>query len=430
MIKRIAHKLWPLLVHLANQLMEITENGLNSLVDLISEKDHSHKASFDRESSILSRLHRGFNLTGKSIDFSLSAQGVLVNGNTGSGKSTVACIRSILTVNGSQVIFDPSGELFEKTSGALAEQGVHILQVNWCDPQNSQCFNPLTRAQTLSQKTKLASQLMSFATKKGEKDFWSSSAINALVIVMRIVCLLPVEYRHLHQVAVFLDVISSTASRQELNKLMAILSDQDPGLFEQYESLLASGESTLPGILASAKTAVSMFLLDENLAAVTARDTMEDFMKLRRKKTALFVHSATTSADYYAHISNIFFQQFFEAFFERLPGEDDSYPIFFHLDEFPLLRLNTIDLICANCRKYAGNMMVVTQDAENQLTANYGREKAEAILSNLRTKLFLSASLKTATSLEQELGQFEYEDPKTKQKRLRPLLSKSEIMQL
>ncbi len=410
----------------AGQIFELLESLLSGLVELISETDHSLNASFDKESSILSRSNQGFCLTPKRISQSLSAQGVLVNGNTGSGKSTITVIPSILSTYGSQLIFDVSGELHEKTSGSLHSDGVAIKQINWNNPYQTQFFNPLLRCTTLSQKTKLATQLVSQHIKEGQKDYWSSSAIGALVSVMRIVCQLPDKYRNLFQVSHVLDLISSEESRKQVNKLVAILEEEDKGLYDKYMSLIESGES-LGGVLASAKNAVQMFALDESLALITSHDTLGDFMAMRKQRTAIYVHSSTTSADYYANMSNIFFNQFFEAFFEKLPNpKDEPHNISFHLDEFPVLRLDNIDVICSVCRKYKGQMMIVCQDAENQISANYGK----AILSNLRTKLFLSTSLSMASQLEQELGKYEYEDTKTGHKLTRSLLTKDQIMQL
>ncbi len=428
-IKKFLFKALEITLYRAGQFLELLESMLSGLVDLISETDHSLNASFDNESSILSKRNQGFCLTPQRISQSLSAQGVLINGNTGSGKSTVSVIPSILSTIGSQLIFDTSGELHEKTSGSLHSDGVAINQINWNDPYQTQFFNPLLRCTSLSQKTKLATQLVSQHIKEGQKDYWSSSAIGALVSVMRIVCQLPDECRNLFQVSHVLDLISSEESRKQVNKLVAILEEEDKGLYDKYMSLIESGES-LGGVLASAKNAVQMFALDESLALITSHDTLGDLMNMRKERTALYVHSSTTSADYYANMSNIFFNQFFEAFFDKLPTKDEPHSISFHLDEFPVLRLDNIDIICSVCRKYKGQMMIVCQDAENQITANYGKAKAQAILSNLRTKLFLSTSLSMATKLEQEIGKYEYEDKKTGHKRIRSLLTKDQIMQL
>jgi type IV secretory pathway TraG/TraD family ATPase VirD4 len=52
-------------------------------------------------------------------------------------------VRSILTVAGSQIIHDPSKELFYKTSGALVEKNSHILQLDFSSPKTSLRFNPI-----------------------------------------------------------------------------------------------------------------------------------------------------------------------------------------------------------------------------------------------------------------------------------------------
>jgi len=104
--------------------------------------------------------------------------------------------------------------------------------------------------------------------------------------------------------------------------------------------------------------------------------------------------------------------------------------VFFHLDELPVLSINSLDVICTNIRKYSGSMMCVTQNAQSQLTARYGN-RADAIISNLRTKVYLSADLNTATALERTLGKYEFKDKQDGNKlKSRALLTADEIMSL
>ena len=423
-------KIKELLARLGTNAAELAEQGLDALIEKLEGKSHTLDARFERESKVLSRTNKGFNLTGKSISSKLSEQGCLVVGGTGSGKSSVSVFRSILTVDGSQFNNDPSKELISSTGGSLQEDGVDVIPIDVARP-NGIYFNPYKRCVTRAELNKLSTQLMHAAS--GRKDFWSQSGIQLLTIIGRGVKQMPEEYQNPYNAYNLLDQMASEERRKDVSKFMAIADETDPGLFDNYEGLiLGSGEEALPGIIASARTAIQQYSLDENLAIFTSKDNLGDFSQWRRKRTAVFVHSSTTRGDYYSGIVSVLASQYADAFFIDLADNEKDLPVFFHLDEIPLLKgLDNLDSIAANLRKYnpGGGLMLVCQDTK-QLESNYGREKAQTILSNLRTKLYLSTSLETAEKLSRELGKYEYTDPKTKHKKQRPLLTPDEIMQL
>ncbi|HAD97539.1 MAG TPA: hypothetical protein DCG19_09040 [Cryomorphaceae bacterium] len=426
-MKTILHTFWTLFQNFGAWLLESTESILDNALDNLVGKDHSLKAKFASESSILSRRHNGFCLTGtKSISPELSRTGVLINGGSGSGKSTIAGIPSCLQDNGSKIIHDPSGELYEKTSGFLESQGYTIIRIDWSDANHSHRFNPLHRATTLSHYSKLATQLVEASSEK-KKDFWNASAISLLVTVFRIVKLLPKEYQTLREAAHIVDLLQGTG-HQEVDRLVATVCDRDPGLFDKYASLMGNSENTRSGILASASTALKMYDLDEHIIRVTSTDTLGDFKQWRKEKTVVYIHSSTVNMDYYAPLSSIFLTQYFESFFESLPDNNDL-NMSFILDETPILTIN-LSILAANVRKYAGSIAVFCQDAENQLTTSFGREGARSILSNLKTKLYLTASLDTAQALSKELGSYQYQDKETGHQKTRPLMTVDEIMTL
>jgi type IV secretory pathway TraG/TraD family ATPase VirD4 len=418
-----------LFLQFLEQMLYLLELFTDWLISILSNSDDSF-GRFGETYRVLKRKNSGFTLTGKSISKELSTQGVLINGTTGSGKSTISVIPSILNVDGSQVNHDPSGELKHKTAGFLQSQGVRVMTVDFKNWQSSEGYNPLHRTHSLKDLNLLAHQLMSHTTKSDKKDFWSTSGSAALVVALRFTKQLPKGYCNLFNTCAILDALSDNGQRKTLSQLAIYLDEFDTGLYDQYQSLVSNASETMQGILANARSAVQMFQLDESLARVTSTDCIGSFSELRDQQTALFLHSSTTNGDYYAGISSIFFQQFFDHLFEYLPSED-SQTLFFHLDEAPLLKsLDHLDLVCANIRKYNGGIMLVTQDAENQLASSFGKEKAQSILTNLRTKVYLSASLSQATKLESELGFKEVEDSKTGRKTKEPLLNRNQIMRL
>ncbi len=405
-------------------------NGLQDLLAHLDKDKHRLKGELMPSDKVLSSRHKGFNLNGKNISPELSRQGVLINGETGSFKSAGAVIRSILTVNGSQIIHDPSSELHQKTSGALAKRGYTILQLDFAKPTRSLRYNPIERANTRSQITQLATQLVTINgdDKTEDASFWNQKAIEVLYILISIVKTQEKKYQTLYQVASLLDQMQSKETAPLVDKLFAKYAPNDE-LFTKYSSVVSQSPNTLSSVLASAQTAVQIFSLDENIAEITASDTIGEFKDLRIQGTCLYIHSSTSKMRYYSKITSIFLSQYFESFFEELPTEDME-DVYFHLDETPILSIGSLDIIAANIRKYRGALMLVCQNAKAQLTAKYGK-RADAILSNLRTKVYMSTDLNTATALEITLGRYEFNDDQDYNRlKSRSVLNADEIMSL
>ncbi|WP_339883558.1 type IV secretory system conjugative DNA transfer family protein [Polaribacter vadi] len=418
-----------------NKIQPILENGfellVNSLEDLVAYLDpnkHRLKGAFMPERKILSKRNKGFNINGKSISPKLSMQGVLVNGETGSGKTVNVVIRSILTVCGSQIIHDPSKELFFKTSGALLQKLYRILQLDFTSPKTSLRFNPMLRANTKSQITQLATNLVTIGANEREADsFWNTKAIEVLYVLISILKTQEIQYQTLTNVAYLLDVLQSKDSKTLVDHLFAKYADE--GLFVKYTSISSQSTNTFSSIVSTAQSAVQIFALDENIAEITSSDTIGDFDSIRNELTALYLHSSTAKMRYYSKITSIFLSQYFENFFEELPAPEME-DVFFHLDETPILSIGSLDIIASNIRKYRGALMCVCQNAQSQLTAKY-QKRAEAVISNLRTKIYLSADLQTATALERTIGKYEFVDKQDNDKlKNRSVLTADEIMSL
>ena len=107
---------------------------------------------------------------------------------------------------------------------------------------------------------------------------------------------------------------------------------------------------------------------------------------------------------------------------------DTDQDVLCHWDEMPLLTIHNVDVIASNIRKYRGGLLMVCQDAKNQLEAKYGKNTAQSILSNLRTKVYYSANLSTARDLEVELGKYEYSPEGSSTKKTRSVLTTDEIL--
>lgn len=401
-----------------------TDEYLSELIESQNPDRHRHQGQLLPSRSVLLDEHDGFNLCGRGIDKKLSYQGVLINGEAGSFKTSGAIITSILMVQGSQMIHDPSGELYEKSSATLAQKGFRILRLDFSNPTQSIGFNPLSRLQNLSDISGFAHSLVN----NNEKDnFWNTKASELLVVVISAVKSLSPHLQTMSNVCYLLDLLQVNHHKEQLDEFFTDYLDTK--LFTKYASLMSNSSTTLSSIVSTGQTACQLFDLDENIQYICATDTVGDFSVLRKQPTALFIHTSTAKMNYYSKISSVFFNQFFNSFFDHLPDESDL-DMYFHIDEAPVLNINNLDVICSNIRKYRGAVMLVCQNAHSQLESVYGK-KSESILANLRTKVYYSCDLPTAQNLEQVLGKYDFEDVQDNDRlKSRSVLTADEIISL
>ena len=398
--------------------------------EYLTPKKNEPSGEFAPESSILnSRSNKGFNITGrKRISRELSSMGVLISGTTGSYKSSVSVTSSMLSYAPEPIsilVNDPSQELRKKTSGAHLKFGKKIIIIDWCNSKNSASFNPLTFAPEdnfLSYLTKLATKLMNHGGTGNADPFFNQNATRLLVVVFQILRHTP-KYNNLFNAYLLLQKLITKEGQLLMNKLVALYSETDPELYESYAGIVGQADKTLSSAISSASVAISEFYLDNELAIITSKTTI-DLANIRKFPHSIYIHSSTSNQKYYSKISSTFFQIFFDQFFAKLPEKNDLDTSII-CEEFALLEISGFDSICANIRKYRGNIMCVVQNVQ-QIFKKYP-QAAESILSNLRTKLFLSADLSLAEKLERQLGTVQYETKKNGE-RHRPLLSKDEIM--
>ena len=405
--------------------LEKIDDKMDDLLEQQNPNKHRLKGTLQKSKNILFDHHDGFNLCGKSISTELSFQNVLLNGESGSYKTAGGIIRSILTVQGSQIIHDPSSEIYNKTSEALSLMGYRILRLDFSTPNQSLGYNPLERVHTLSDISNLATNLVQDSDKPN--SFWSSKGIELLTVIISVVKNLEPKYQTMGNVCYILDLIQAQNRPELITEL--IVRNADIKILTKYTSIMNNSSATLSSIVSTAQTAVQVFDLDEGISQITSCDTIGDFSNFRSELTAVFIHSNTAKMHYYSKITSLFLNQYFEHFFKELPQENDL-NVFFHLDETPVLEIKNLDVIASNIRKYRGCLMLVCQNAESQLKSKYG-QTAGAILSNLRTKVYYSSDLATAKMLVEIIGKYDYIDKQDNDRmKIKNVMSVDEIVSL
>ena len=410
-------------------LFSILESIITGVCDLVvtaspSKRNENYNADFISPNKVLSSNEKGFCLTGdKCISIKESYSNALVFGGSGSGKSSRILIPSILKMAGysSLCIHDPSGELFERTSGAMKTKGYNIKVLNYANPDYSENFNPLHRVQNISDIKKLSKLLIHTSLGSGGKDpFWNSSAEVLVTLFIRyIIFHTEKQYHTLYNVLCLINAFSG--SPQKVDKLFVQAKDDD--LLSDYKAFVAYDSKMLMSFIATVRTALSIFA-DPQVARVTSSDTI-DFGSFRKDKTILYINNNVNDMKYYSVLSSIFFEQFFASVMSSLPKQNDI-PILFLLDEASSLYLNILPTAISNIRKYNSGILQIYQ-SQGQLFDLYGVPQGRNIIANCFSKVYMSGQpLETARELELILGKYEYKDDENN-RRTRQLLTMDEI---
>lgn len=325
---------------------------------------------------------------------------------TGSGKTTRYVIPNVLQVEGSVVVTDPSGEIFERTSGHLERRGFGIQVLAPGDVGRSERFNPLhfwSKPQELRQ---LATILGMSVQGRSSDPFWSTSAINLLWLSLAALTNVEAEqYVNLGNLRWLLNHFGG--ERRGLDAFMVRhLGDQAPVLAE-YRAFCAQDPKVAASVLSSARAALELWA-DADVARLTARNTV-DVAALRRKPTAIYIVVPEHQIRYFGQLVNLFYS----ACFARClasggdRGSSSDLPVYFFLDEFGNLGyVHDIASVITTLRKRRCSVSLILQEL-SQLRTVYGPDAARTIFSGgCANKLFFSGlDLETALYVEQALGQ-------------------------
>lgn len=390
----------------------------------LPKKKSGYGATFGDPKHILKRVHKGFCLTGqRSLSVKDSYTNTILVGATGSGKSSVVFIPSLLRMNSSFIVHDPSGELAQLATPCLIRRGYTIKTLNFADPEKSDHYNPLYRANSTSEINKVAS-LVIRTTLGGVKGdpFWNLQATALLSLLITLVKGEDRDRQNFRHVRHYLNQLSS----DDAFITRKIAGVNDLTLRAEFGTFQAYDDKVKAGIIATVSSALHIFT-DDAVAEVTSHDTLS-LPDMRLKRTALFIQNPVTDQAYYAMLSSLFFEQLFGELLSRLP-QPWHHDVFCLIDETGVLYLPSLGNVIANIRKYRAGIMAGVQSLA-QLYHLYGHHEARTIINNCFAKMYFTGqSGAMAEELEQTLGRYQYDDDKGRT-HIRPLITRDEIRTL
>lgn len=405
-------------------------NGGLTLIEELCKKESTpnYAAEFGDETDHLSRLNFGYAVTGlKALTKIQSHSNCAVFGPTSSGKSSIVIISSAFSLarsKSSMIFNDPSGEIFQRTSGYLSRKGYKILHLDFSNSSRSETFNPLAKCHTIADIQKVALLIIRNALGQSKSDpFWEQAACALIsLLATYLVFYAEPQYRTLQNVLRLLEKFA--VEPEAIDRIFVQTNDEE--LLSVYQATVVVGDKTLQSIIISARTALNLFCEQE--VCKTTSDNSIDFDLFRREPVALYICNPLKDLMYYKPLSALFIQSLFNHVLSRIPNKDER-SIFFLLDEAATMTFPSLSLTVSNIRKYSAGLLLAMQD-EMALIAQYGQAEAHQIKTNCGCQVYLKGQpLHTCKELSQILGKYTYTDKKG-QDRIRELATPDEIRML
>ena len=170
-----------------------------------------------------------------------SFRNCLVVATTGGGKTSSFIIPNILRLDrASIVITDPSGALYEKTSGDLRRRGFEVLALDPLRLDRSVRYNPLATADTQRAIGETSHILSRSANFSGDK-FWTDGAEDIITILIRCLKRHPnQEYCNLANVQYLLNNFGDGSGIADF-----VAKHADEATYQQFKGFVSSAENTM-----------------------------------------------------------------------------------------------------------------------------------------------------------------------------------------
>lgn len=290
----------------------------------------------------------------KKLNFNILEKGsVLLQGQTGAGKTTKVIIPSVVNIlnhseKSSLLVTDPKGEIFKYTGAIAQNQGYKVSVINLRDNHHSQQWNPLIEIfQTFCAEKNFQYKIENIIekvifngdeNKSGNDEFWKGSACDLGVAILW----------------TYLEILKKTENLKienfNWNNILACINQID--YFTMYAKKLLTSKNLAIQLLESvagkdvANKGAGMFQgykhnLVRSLNKFVTHNTKElmngndiDIINFRKKPTIIYIIFPDEMASKSSFIG-IFIQMVWESLMkENLSETDLNHPCYLLLDEF------------------------------------------------------------------------------------------------
>ncbi len=328
------------------------------------------------------------------------------------------------------VITDPKGELFQRTSGFLANRQytIHCLDFRKMDKDAfnileypAQVYKNVDKEKGLAMLSDIVNMLAEEQRKQAKDRFWPDTAANYLQATGAIMfdCY-PVKQIHIKNWAEF----NNCESVNQLNELLPMIPDGST-VKTALKDTFSSAENTLRSILITASSFLSAFNQNSKLTRMVCHSTFSLQELSEKKKTALYIISDDTTTTSDRIIGMIINQiQTFLVNQAFLNGGKLKYRSNFILEEFTSLSIPNMDKALAAHRSRGIRYFLCVQSLAG-LREKYSYP--EALLANCSNTLFLGS---TEMEMLEEVSRKCGTSPITADGTEKPLISTAELLTL
>ena len=378
---------------------------------LLSRESGARLANNKELSSIFSRSNKGLLINGNDQRISLtdSYEHLAVIAKPGSGKTTAFIVPNVLELGSkecSMIINDPSGEIFQLTSGYLEKQGYRIQILNPENLEQSARFNPfagLTAQDTMEIEQICTSIIM---TKYGadKEPIWNEGAISILEVLAKCLSYSQTQELNLVELNSLITLFGSDGRAIEDWVAENSINPQDYNdrtLWQSWLGIISSNEKMLSSYVTICKTALKQ-LSNPNIQKLLCSDTL-NLQEIRRQKTVIYLNFSEAKQGYYQFIIDLFYIRLISTLMQKKPTVNEL-DIFGLLDEFGNSYIHEFNISINNLRKYRVSLSLIFQGI-SQLSQKYGEQTAKAIKSGIGSYLiYRGGDLDTNSEFSQILG--------------------------
>ena len=367
----------------------------------------------------------------------------LIIGATGSGKTQGVVfpqVRSLAKARESMIITDPKGEIYEKASLMLREQGYQILLLNFRDPQNGSAWNPMTLPYKLYKSGNhdkaiellddLALNILYDDSNKNADPFWEKTSADYFSGV----ALGLFEDAKEDEININSISLATTTGEEKfggstyIKEYFAAKDPASAAAINASSTIMAPTE-TKGSILSVFKQKVKLFASRDNLSEMLSYSSV-DLESIGERPTAVFIVIQDEKKTYHSLVT-ILLKQIYETLISTAQKHGGKLPVRtnFILDEFanmpPLKDVTT--MITAARSRLIRFTMIIQNFA--QLDAVYGKDDAETIRGNCGNIIYLiTTELKALEEISKMCG--EVKSKKDEKTASTPLVTVSDLQRM
>jgi type IV secretion system protein VirD4 len=331
----------------------------------------------------------------------------LIVAPTRAGKGVGVVIPTLLTFNGSAIVLDVKGELFDLSSRARKARGDRVFKFSPIDPKGlTHRFNPVDdvraapKDRQFLEARRLAANLV-VAKNKGAEGFIDGA--RDLFVAGIMACI----ERGTPTIGAVYDLFSQPGEKY---KLFASLAEEtkSPEARRIFDNMAANDTKILTSYTSVLGDGGLNLWADQLVKNATDRSDFSIY-ELRRDPTTVYIVVSPNDLEVLSPLIRLLFQQIVSILQRTLPEKDEIFEVLFLLDEFKHLgKMDAVETAITTIAGYNGRFMFVVQTL-SALTANYEQAGKENFLGNTGIQVFMATGdAETPEYISKAIGDFTY----------------------